>query len=104
MTQRTKPTPEVIEVEIERLKAVQPLVPAHSFFGDDNRAAITAQIRVLQERMSLEEVHDAFGELSDAGDFSQNTLDCALTAHDWMHGLLAADEATPAAGWEGIAR
>ena len=54
--------------------------------------------------MSLDEVHDTFGELTADGDFSQNTLDCALTAHDWMRGLLAADEATPAAGWEGIAR
>ena len=104
MTQRTKPTPEVIEVEIERLKAVYPLVPTHSFFGDDNRSAITAQIRVLQERMSLDQLHEAFGEQSDAGEFSQNTLDCALTAHDWMEGLLAEDESPPEIGWEGIAR
>ncbi len=100
----TKPTSEQIAAEIALLQAVHPKVPTHSFFGDDNRAAIDAQIRVLQERMSLDEVHDTFGELTADGDFSQNTLDCALTAHDWMRGLLAADEATPAAGWEGIAR
>ena len=100
----TKPTSEQIAAEIALLQAVHPKVPTHSFFGDDNRAAIVAQIRVLQERMSLDEVHDTFGELTADGDFSQNTLDCALTAHDWLHVLLAADEAAPAAGWEGIAR
>lgn len=100
----TKPTPELVAAEIARLKAVHPRVPTHSFFGDDNRAAIEAQIRVLEERMSLDEVHDTFGEMSDEGDFSQNTLDCALTAHDWLQGISADDEAAPASGWEGIAR
>jgi len=100
----TKPTPEQVAAEIARLKAVHPRVPTHSFFGDDNRAAIEAQIRVLEERMSLDEVHDTFGEMSAEGDFSQNTLDCALTAHDWLQGISADDEAAPASGWEGIAR
>ena len=100
----TKPTSEQIAAEIALLQAVHPKVPTHSFFGDDNRAAIDAQIRVLQERMSLDEVHDTFGELTADGDFSQNTLDCALTAHDWLNGDLAADEASPAFGWDGIAR
>lgn len=54
MNQRSKPTPEQIELEIARLKAVHPQVPTHSFFGDDNRAAIDAQIRVLEEGMSLD--------------------------------------------------
>lgn len=101
---KVRPTPEQVAAEIARLKAVHPRVPTHSVFGDDNRAAIDAQIRVLEEGMTLDEVHDTFGELTDEGDFSQNTLDCALTAHDWLHGLLAADEAAPAAGWQGIAR
>lgn len=100
----TKPTPEQIATEVARLKAVHSRVPTHSFFGDDNRAAIDAQIRVLQERMSIDDVHDSFGELTEDGEYSHNTLDCALTAHDWLHGSLAADEASPAAGWEGIAR
>ncbi len=100
----TKPTSEQIAAEIALLQAVHPKVPTHSFFGDDNRAAIDAQIRVLQERMSLDEVHHTFGELTADGDFSQNTLDGALTAHDWLNGGLAADEASPAFGWEGIAR
>ena len=51
----TKPTSEQIAAEIALLQAVHPKVPTHSFFGDDNRAAIDAQIRVLQERMSLDE-------------------------------------------------
>ncbi|CAN7561676.1 hypothetical protein [Acidovorax sp. LjRoot117] len=104
MKQRVKPTPEQVALEIARLNEVHPRVPTHSYFGEDNRAAIDAQIRVLQESMSLDEVHDTFGELTDEGDFSQNTLDCALTAHDWLHGDLADEEASPAFGWEGIAR
>jgi len=104
MNLHAKPTPEQIALEIARLKEVHPRVPTHSFFGDDNRAAIDAQIRVLEERMSIDQVHDAFGELTEEGDFSQNTLDCALTAHDWLTGALSPDEASPAFGWEGIAR
>lgn len=104
MRERFKPTPDQVALEIARLKEVHSRVPTHSFFGDDNRAAIDAQIRVLEKGMSLDEVHDAFGELTEEGDFSHNTLDCALTAHDWLNGDLAADEASPAAGWEGIAR
>ena len=99
-----KPTPEQIAAEIARLKAVHARVPTHSYFGDDNRAAIDAQIRVLQEGMSVDDVHDAFGELTAEGDFSHNTLDCALTAHDWLHGELTDEELSPAAGWEEIAR
>lgn len=100
----SKPTPEQIAAEIARLKAVHARVPTHSLFGDDNRAAIDAQIRVLQEGMSIDDVHNSFGELTEDGEYSHNRLDCALTAHDWLHGSLAADEASPAAGWEGIAR
>lgn len=100
----TKPTPEQIATEIARLKAVQPLVPTHSFFGDDNRAAIDAQIKVLEDSMSLNDVHDAYGEDTVEREFSQSTLDAALTAHDWMQGQLGPDEDSPAFGWEAIAK
>ncbi len=104
MSKRTKPTPEQIATEVARLKAVQPRVPAYSLFGDDNHAAIDAQIKVLEEAMSEDEIHDAFGEGAVEREFSQNTLDCALMTHDWMQGQLAEDEGSPAFGWEAIAK
>lgn len=99
-----KPTPEQIATEVARLKAVQPRVPEYSLFGDDNRAAIDAQIKVLEDGMSLDGIYEAFGEDNVEREFSQNTLDCAITTHDWMDGALAEDEGSPAFGWEAIAK
>ena len=59
--------------------------------------AIDAQIAVLRERMSSGEVYDAYGG-EDADEFDQHTFDAALNACDWMTGLLAADEDSPARG------
>jgi hypothetical protein len=96
------PTFEQIAAEIARLRAVQPRVPRYSFFGDDNREAIDAQIRVLEDALSRDDVHARFGMCS--LEFNENILEGALMAHDWMTGELASDESSPAAGWEAIAR
>ena len=69
-------------------------------FGDDNHAAIDAQLAVLRERMSSEQVYDAYGD-EGADEFDQHTFDAALSAHDWMTGALASDEDAPAASWSG---
>lgn len=98
----TRPTPEQITAEVERLRSVKPRVARHSFFGDDNHDAIDAQIRVLEEAMSHDDVHNRFGENS--LEFTENVLESALMAHDWMTGELASDESSPAAGWEVIAK
>lgn len=99
---RTMPTPDQVAAEIELLKGLKPRVRPVSAFGDDNRAAIEAQIAVLTERMSLDDVHDRFGEdaFLDEDEFDQCTFDSALQAHDWLRGVLAASEESPAKAWE----
>lgn len=94
----TKPTPEQVAAEIEQLKALLPRVRPTSMFGDDNSAAIRAQIDVLAAAMSLHGVTSRFG----GDDDDQYQLCSALSAHDWLHGILAADELSPAKSWEGL--
>lgn len=91
-------TEDQIDAEITALVAVMPKVRELTSFGDDNHAAIDAQLAVLRERMSSDEVHDAYG---DAGndEFDQYTFDAALSACDWLTGVLASDEDSPAASW-----
>lgn len=86
-------TEDQINAEIAALVALKPKVRKRTAFGDDNHAAIDAQLAVLRERMSSDEVHDAYGD--------QYTFDAALSAHDWMTGDLASDEDAPAASWAG---
>ena len=91
-------TEEQINAEVEALVAVKPKVRELTAFGDDNHAAIDAQLAVLRERMDHDDVYDAYGD-EDSDDFDQHTLDAALSAHDWMVGTLAAGEGSPSEGW-----
>jgi hypothetical protein len=93
-------TEEQIIAEIAALVALKPKVRKRTAFGDDNHAAIDAQLAVLRERMSSDEVYDAYGD-EDADEFDQHTFDAALSACDWMTGMLASDEESPAASWAG---
>jgi len=93
-------TEDQINAEIAALVALKPKVRERTAFGDDNHAAIDAQLAVLRERMSSDEVYDAYGD-EDSDEFDQHTFDAALSAHDWMSGTLASDEDAPAASWAG---
>lgn len=93
-------TEDQINAEISALVALKPKVRERTAFGDDNHAAIDAQLAVLRERMSSDEVYDAYGD-EDADEFDQHTFDAALSACDWMTGMLASDEDSPAASWAG---
>lgn len=98
---KAAPTSEQVAAEIAHLRDVQHRVPSHSAFGDNNREAIYVQIKVLEDRMSLDDVHLCFGALSESSEYA---LDAALQAHDWLTGKQAGDELSPAAGWEVIAK
>lgn len=97
-----------IDAEIAALKALKPRVRERSFFGDDNHAAIDAQIAVLTERMSMDDVYSRFGQDDtkecDIEEHSEHELDCALNARDWMCGALAADEQSPSQSWGDLAK
>jgi hypothetical protein len=69
-----------------------------SVFGDDHEAAITAQIRVLTERMTCLQVTDAYGDNGEgpaltgqAEEDQMYVFEAALEAHDWMYDLQAED-------------
>lgn len=93
-------TEEQINAEIAALVELKPKVRQRTAFGDDNHAAIDAQLAVLRERMSIDDVCSAYGD-EGMDEFDQHTLDAALSAHDWMTGALAGDEDAPAASWAG---
>ncbi len=69
----SKPTAEQIQVEIAALKEIQPRVPHHSAFGEDNWAAIQAQTVVLEERLDEDAIYDRYKD-------NQYALDSALDA------------------------
>jgi len=93
-------TKEQIDTEIETLRKMKPNVRRRSAFGDDHHHAIEAQMSVLREMMSTDNIYDAYGDES-ADEFEQNVLDEAINARDWMMGELAEDNA-PSAGWAGL--
>ena len=86
--QRPK-TDEEIKQEIAALQTIKPRVPRRSQFGDDNHDAIDAQITVLTERMTRDQVRQRFPE--DGCD----KLFMALIAADWLGGYLAPGDDTP---------
>lgn len=99
MSTKIKPTDDQVVAEIALLQELKPKVRQRSAFGDDNHAAIGAQIDVLQDRMSMDDVYDSYGEEAAGDEFDQYVLDNALHAHDWLHGESASDEESPAVSW-----
>lgn len=87
-----------LAAELVKLRALQKQVREYNFFGDNNVEAIKAQCSVLAQRMSMDTVHETWGN-EHADDFSQHVLDAAIEARDWMTGDLAVDEGAPSDGW-----
>lgn len=91
----TQPTPDQVAEQIAHLERIRDdgQVPEFSVFGDDNYAAIDAQIIVLRDG------HDAQRACSFCAQDPENeyVTGCAQQAQDWRDGLT--DE-SPASGWE----
>lgn len=104
-TKTNRPTNDAINAEAAALTELQPRVRERSFFGDDHRAAIGAQIAVLAGRMSMDEVHDTYGEdaFEDPNEFDQYVLDEAIAARDWIAGDLAPGIERPSENWASLA-
>lgn len=100
MTALKRPSAEQIRTEIATLFELKPNVRQYSGFGDDHHAAIEAQVSVLEQSMTTDDVYDSFGDEA-ADDFAQNVLDEALRAADWLEG--ETDEA-PSVGWQDLAQ
>jgi hypothetical protein len=88
-----------ILAEADTLETMKPTVRSSSAFGDDHHAAIDAQVQVLRDRMTQDDIYDTWGD-EDADDFAQNVLDEALATHEWMHGHGPA----PHEGWADLVR
>lgn len=73
-------TQKEIQKEIEALKAIRPNVRLTSIFGDDNLAALDAQIKVLEEDLDYHEIYDKYDRINS----SEYTLSSALHARDWI--------------------
>lgn len=87
-------TAEQIAGEILSLEAMKGRIPARSAFGDDNLAAIRAQIEVLRRGLDEEEVEVLYGD----GD--EGVLISALFVARWMAGRCMEDDAeSPTADW-----
>jgi hypothetical protein len=94
VTKKTPKTDEQIKAEIAALHELKPKLPRISGFGDDNHAAIDAQIAVLTERMTRDQVRERFPENG------CDKLFMALIASDWAHGeLLGTDDTPPSQDW-----
>ncbi len=72
-----------IQTEISTLKGIEPKVRRYTYFGDDNRAAVRAQIAVLENILTEQEIYE-----QGWSDHEENSAQDALA---WMLG----DEPVP---------
>jgi hypothetical protein len=93
----TPKTPDEIKAEVAKLREMKPRVRHRTSFGDDNWAAIDAQIKVLEEGMDEDEIYDEWPE----GERDMHERDSALEALAWKNGEETEDE-TPSAGWQSL--
>lgn len=84
----TKPTPAQVKEEIAKLVDLKDKVPPRTFFGDDNRAAIEAQIAVLKGELNEDEID---GEVDHVASSAREAL-------AWLNGENDSEEA-PSLGW-----
>ena len=73
-------TKEEIQKEIQALKAVRSKVRPTSFFGDDNLAALDAQVQVLEEYMDEDEIWNEWPE----EEAELHIRNLALEAWNWV--------------------
>jgi hypothetical protein len=84
----SQPTPQQVTTEIARLRELRDKVPARTFFGDSNVAAIDAQIEVLTSKWSENAIYDRW-------DDDERLLEVALEARHWLD----RDVEPPSDGW-----
>lgn len=97
----TRPTLQHIKAEIIALKTIKPKVVKQSHFGDDHHAAIEAQIAVLENGYSEDDIYDEWG-----GDNQSHERNSALEALAWMEGDptgILEEFKPPSEGWKSLA-
>jgi hypothetical protein len=93
-----KPTKKQIEQEIKELTEIKSKVRRFSMFGDDNQKCIAAQIEVLSNDLSDEQIEDKWGgEVCDESAPALSLYENASEARLWLDG--DSDEESLAEGW-----
>lgn len=76
-----KPTKEEINTEIAKLRQMKPNIRHYSQFGDNNWRAVDAQIEVLEDEMSEDDIRDRW-----PGEYDEMYYrDVALEAYAWLN-------------------
>ncbi|MCK5608352.1 PD-(D/E)XK nuclease family protein [Candidatus Pacearchaeota archaeon] len=88
-------TEEQIKKEIEALKIVRPNVRPRSMFGDDNLAAVDAQIAVLENDWGSSDIYDEYDRCA----VQESILESALYARQWIDDKEDPDDGSLAKGW-----
>lgn len=94
---KTMRTREEIQSEIKNLRTIKPRVLRTSKFGDDHHAAIDAQIEVLENLLTEDEVCDRHDNAADDEMFyADNEYDSGRDAANWLAGD---EDDAPSEGW-----
>lgn len=86
-----------VQAEILALKGQLTRVRRFTFFGDDNQAAINAQIRTLEEGLDENDIYEYFGDPDGMEVVYEEQA--ALDAYNWLWETDDELEA-PSVGWE----
>ena len=80
---------------------MKPKVRRATAFGDDNHAAIEAQIEVLENDMSVDDIENRADEETEAEEelWTENQKESALYARQWMDGD---EKESPSHSWAGL--
>lgn len=81
-------TKEEIDKQITALKEIRPKVRPHSAFGDDNLAALDAQVDVLENSLDSADIYERY----DHSGMDEEILTTALYALDWLNGDANVDD------------
>jgi hypothetical protein len=76
------PTIKEIKDQIEGLQELKPTVRQTSMFGDNHWDSIDAQVEVLTEDLSEDEIY----EKNDSEEWADNVKDAAMEARRWLDG------------------
>ncbi len=86
-----KPSDKQIQAELGTLKAYRGLVRRYSMFGEDNRAAVDAQIQVVEDSLSEDEVYERWED-------EDYLRDNALEMVQWLLGQ--GEPTSPSENWK----
>lgn len=92
------PSKAEIRAEISTLRGFKSRVRRWTFFGDDNQASIAAQIAVLRDCLTYDQIYNKFGVSradEQSGKDQPQAVSQAIDARQWLD----AEGELPSAGW-----